>query len=250
MPRTKQEPGSRQSSGRYAYLLPGLSDRGYENTLMVWMSLSWLWNQCWLPSCFLLLFFFQDSSLIKIKIWSRNLGPRELFISLHSYKGILLFPAFLLKDTECKSLSRMGLFETLRTSLQAPLSMGFSRPEYWVEFSRPEYWVEFSRPEYWSGQPLPSPGIFLTQELKSPALQADSLPAVILNRFLSTEGCTNQLHLPREAPRGEIIWMLEEAILLCNYPKESVMVTRYSLCYPHSELLALWLRYWEFAVIF
>ena len=115
MPRTKQEPGSRQSSGRYAYLLPGLSDRGYENTLMVWMSLSWLWNQCWLPSCFLLLFFFQDSSLIKIKIWSRNLGPRELFISLHSYKGILLFPAFLLKDTECKSLSRMGLFETLRT---------------------------------------------------------------------------------------------------------------------------------------
>ena len=149
---------------------------------------------------FSVIVFFQDSSLIKIKIWSQNLGPRELFISLHSYKGILLFPAFLLKDTECKSLSRMGLFETLRTSLQAPLSMGFSRPEYWVEFSRPEYWVEFSRPEYWSGQPLPSPGIFLTQELKSPALQADSLPAVILNRFLSTEGCTNQLHLPREAP--------------------------------------------------
>ena len=68
-----------------------------------------------LPSCFLLLFFFQDSSLIKIKIWSQNLGPGELFISLHSYKGILLFPAFLLKDTECKSLSRVWLFETLRT---------------------------------------------------------------------------------------------------------------------------------------
>ena len=39
--------------------------------------------------------------------------------------------------------------------------------------------MEFSRPEYWSGQPfpssgdLPNPGI----EPRSPALQADSLPA-------------------------------------------------------------------------
>ena len=39
--------------------------------------------------------------------------------------------------------------------------------------------MEFSRPEYWSGEPfpspedLPNPGI----ELRSPALQADSLPA-------------------------------------------------------------------------
>ena len=39
--------------------------------------------------------------------------------------------------------------------------------------------MEFSRSEYWSGQPfpspqdLPNPGI----EPKSPALQADSLPA-------------------------------------------------------------------------
>ena len=115
MPPTKQEPSSRQSSGWYAYSLPGLSGRGYENTLMEWMSLSWLWNQCCFPAVFCYCFFFQDSSLIKIKIWSRNLGPGELFISLHSYKGILLFPAFLLKDTECKSLSRVWLFETLRT---------------------------------------------------------------------------------------------------------------------------------------
>ena len=44
-------------------------------------------------------------------------------------------------------------------ALQAPLSMGFSRQEYW------------------SGLPFPSPGAFLTQEWNlGPALEADSLP--------------------------------------------------------------------------
>ena len=39
--------------------------------------------------------------------------------------------------------------------------------------------MEFSRPEYWSGQPFPSPGEFPNPgiKLRSPALQADSLPA-------------------------------------------------------------------------
>ena len=39
--------------------------------------------------------------------------------------------------------------------------------------------VEFSRPEYWSGQPFPSPGGLPKPGIKprSPALQADSLPA-------------------------------------------------------------------------
>ena len=39
--------------------------------------------------------------------------------------------------------------------------------------------MEFSRPEYWSGQPFPSPGDLPNPgiELRSPALQADSLPA-------------------------------------------------------------------------
>ena len=39
--------------------------------------------------------------------------------------------------------------------------------------------VEFSRPEYWSGQPFPSPGDLSNPgiECRSPALQADSLPA-------------------------------------------------------------------------
>ena len=39
--------------------------------------------------------------------------------------------------------------------------------------------VEFSRPEYWSGKPIPSPGDLPNPGIKprSPALQADSVPA-------------------------------------------------------------------------
>ena len=39
--------------------------------------------------------------------------------------------------------------------------------------------MEFSRPEYWSGYPFPSPGNLPNPgiEPRSPALQADSLPA-------------------------------------------------------------------------
>ena len=56
-----------------------------------------------------------------------------------------------------KSLSRVRLFATP-----------------WTIQSR-----EFSRPEYWSGLPFPSPGDLPNPgiELRSPALQADSLPA-------------------------------------------------------------------------
>ena len=58
---------------------------------------------------------------------------------------------------KCKSLSCVRLFATPWT-IQS---------------------MEFSRPEYWSGQPFPSPGDFLNSGIKSrsPALQADSLPA-------------------------------------------------------------------------
>ena len=39
--------------------------------------------------------------------------------------------------------------------------------------------IEFSRPEYWSGYPIPSPGDLPDprNQTRSPALQADSLPA-------------------------------------------------------------------------
>ena len=60
----------------------------------------------------------------------------------------------------CKSLSHVRLFATPYTiAHQAPLSM------------------EFSRQEYWSGLPFPSPGDLPGPGIKprSPALQADSL---------------------------------------------------------------------------
>ena len=70
-----------------------------------------------------------------------------------------------LPESECelvKSLSRVQLSKTRWTiAQQAPLSM------------------EFSRREYWSGLPFPSPGDLpdLGIEPGSPALQADSLPS-------------------------------------------------------------------------
>ena len=62
--------------------------------------------------------------------------------------------------SEVKSLSRLRLFATPWTvTFQAPLSMGFSRQEYW------------------SGLPFPSPGDLPNPGIEpgSPALQADAL---------------------------------------------------------------------------
>ena len=59
-----------------------------------------------------------------------------------------------------KSFSRVRLFATPWTvAYQAPLSMGFSRQEYW------------------SGVPLPSPGELPNPGTNSPALQADTFPS-------------------------------------------------------------------------
>ena len=61
-----------------------------------------------------------------------------------------------------KSLSHIRLFATpCNVAYQAPLSMGFSRPEYW------------------SGLPFPSPGDLPNPGIEpgSPALQADTLPS-------------------------------------------------------------------------
>ena len=60
-----------------------------------------------------------------------------------------------------KSLSHVQLLATPKTvARQAPLSMGFSRQEYWSDLPFP------------SPEDLPHPGI----EPWSPALQSDSLP--------------------------------------------------------------------------
>ena len=65
------------------------------------------------------------------------------------------------------SLSRVCLFVTPWTiALQAPLSMGFPRQEYWSSLPFP------------SPGDLPDPGI----EPRSPALQADSLPTELTEK--------------------------------------------------------------------
>ena len=64
------------------------------------------------------------------------------------------------KEKKVKSLSRVQLFATPWTvAHQAPLSMGFSRQEYWSELPFP------------SPGDLPDPGI----KPRSPALEADAL---------------------------------------------------------------------------
>ena len=69
--------------------------------------------------------------------------------------------------------------------------------------------MEFSRPEYWSGQLLPSsqdlpdPGI----EPKSPALQADSLPAEPQGKSKNTRVSSLSL-LQGIFPTQEINWGL------------------------------------------
>ena len=74
----------------------------------------------------------------------------------------LYIPISPLPGGKVKSLSRVRLFATPWTvAHQAPLSMGFSRQEYW------------------SGLPFPSPGDLPDPgiEPRSPALQADALPS-------------------------------------------------------------------------
>ena len=89
---------------------------------------------------------------------SDNLSIQQFIVNLfcirHSFR--------LTKWSEVKSLSHVWLFATPGTvAYPAPLSMGFSRQEYWSGWLFP------------SPGDLPDPGI----EPRSPALQADSLPA-------------------------------------------------------------------------
>ena len=76
------------------------------------------------------------------------------------------------------SLSRVRLFATpWAVACQAPVSMGFSRKEYW------------------SGLPCPPPGDLPNPgvEPRSPALQADSLPAEPPGKPLAIISCLQTL---------------------------------------------------------
>ena len=66
--------------------------------------------------------------------------------------------------------------------------------------------MEFSRPEYWSGESSPSPGDLPNSgiEPRSPALQADSLPAEPQgNPFLSRVHFKNRADLEYVAHQND-----------------------------------------------
>ena len=88
-------------------------------------------------------------------------GPSPPCLPTSTPFALILCCFFYLEVVKVKSLSHVWLFATPWTvALQAPLSM------------------EFSRQEYWSGLPFPSPGDLPDPEIQpgSPALQADALP--------------------------------------------------------------------------
>ena len=88
-----------------------------------------------------------------------QLSWQEILLTSESLKMTLAYTWHLVKWSEVKLLSHVRLFATTGTvAYKAPLSM------------------EFSRQEYWSGLPLPSPGDLPDPGIKrgSPALQADS----------------------------------------------------------------------------
>ena len=93
---------------------------------------------------------------------SYQLDSRSFVPLLIPWYSPFYFLSLWKKKWKWKSLSRVWLFATLWTiAYQAPLSKGFSRPEYWSGLPCPP-----------PGD-LPNPGI----EPRSPTLQADSLPA-------------------------------------------------------------------------
>ena len=88
----------------------------------------------------------------KLVLYTTIFKERGLWAQTHTSTYIIV--------SKCQSLSRARLFVTPQTAAhQAPLSM------------------RFSRQEYWSGLPFPSPGDISNPGIKpgSPALQADSL---------------------------------------------------------------------------
>ena len=89
--------------------------------------------------------------------------------SLHRGIAINRYPDLIASmKVKVKSLSRVRLFATPWTvAYQAPLSMGFSRQEYW------------------SGLPFPSPGDLPDPGIEpwSPALQADALTSEPPGKF-------------------------------------------------------------------
>ena len=134
---------------------------------------SWTWLSDWTE---MLLYTICSLTLIYNYCFINRIEKKELkaksivilafiFTYITTFTYIYLFLLLFLLSWEkwkWKLLSCVRQFVTLWTvARQAPLSMGFSRQEYWN-------WLPFPSPG-----DLPNPGI----ELGSPALQADSLPS-------------------------------------------------------------------------
>ena len=86
------------------------------------------------------------------------------------------------KKVKVKSLSRVQLFATPWTvAYQAPLSMGFSRQEYW------------SGLPFLSSGDLPDPGI----ETRSPTLQAEALLSELPGKLIQTKLYIKQKEMHR-----------------------------------------------------
>ena len=150
-----------------------------------------------------------------------------MFTLLWKDKGILMQKnSFLGSRIVCvhvKLLSRVRLFATLWTvARQAPLSMGFSRQEYW------------------SGLPFPPPGDLPNPGIEpgSPALQADALssePSRGEGYIYIPLKNWNQISLTPRVPKGILQSHLRK-VNLTRFTewkrKHSGLVPIVSLCHP------------------
>ena len=109
----------------------------------------------------------------------RKEGLKLFFLILRSFlkKAISLFTMLLQPSPlplKVFSSTRNHIFHS---SMKVKVKVTQSRPTLVTPWTMQS--LEFSRPEYWSGQPFPSPGNLPKPGIKprSPALQADSLPA-------------------------------------------------------------------------
>ena len=133
----------------------------------------------------------------------------------------------LLCDTYTNS-SGGGLVTKLCPTLTTP----------WTLACRAPLSMEFSRQEYWSGLPFPSPGDLPDPGIKprSPVLQADSLPTE-LGRKPGTSGCVIKLatnsvqclikygdplfYITNETNHSYTFWIMEEKHFLYLYTREN-----------------------------
>ena len=116
----------------------------------------WVFQICWHIQC-------RTSTASSFRIWNSSIGIPSPLLAL-----FLVMPTKARwSSTIVKLLSRVWLFATPWTVVyQAPLSIGFSRQEYW------------------SGFPFPSPGDLPDPWIKpgSPTLQADTLSSEPLGK--------------------------------------------------------------------